>query len=185
MKTIVLICGAAGAGKDAAAAALVNRAGFARTGFADPLKDAVAIISGVPRAWFDDPQGKDEPLGGKWVAWTPRGLLKFIGTDLIRDQLDPDTWVHALATRIVARPEVTRWVVPDCRFPNELALHTYLPLGYECHAVKVVRPGHEPTSTGHESDQDLPVGSVIVNDSTLCALAAKALAFAATVIREA
>jgi hypothetical protein len=76
--------------------------------------------------WFKMPQ----KVNG---LWTPnplgepmsfRDLLKFVGTDLIRNQLDPDLWA-----RIVFSPDfyddeskdyISYLIIADCRFPNEL-----------------------------------------------------------------
>lgn len=49
---------------------------------------------------------------------TIRQVLQFVGTDLFRDRLHPDTWTQALMRRYT--PE-SNWVIADVRFPNEAA----------------------------------------------------------------
>ena len=60
MPTIVAFCGKAGAGKDTAAQVLCDHLGFERLAFADPLKEALAIIANEPVQNFHDPVLKEE-----------------------------------------------------------------------------------------------------------------------------
>ena len=55
---IILLCGWAGAGKDATASILVNKYGYQRYAFADQLKDIASAIYGFPREMADTPDGK-------------------------------------------------------------------------------------------------------------------------------
>jgi hypothetical protein len=49
-------------GKDSSVNFLVEKYGFKRVSFADPLKDAVAKSFYIPRAWLDDTSYKEKPL---------------------------------------------------------------------------------------------------------------------------
>ena len=69
---------------------------------------------------------------------TPRFLLQFIGTDLLRNQLHPEIWVNSLFTdyqpKLIpyvdkdnyplnssgTKYEYPNWIITDMRFPNEL-----------------------------------------------------------------
>ena len=84
--------------------------------------------------------------GLKLIKPTPRFLLQFIGTDLLRNQLHPEIWVNALISKYkplygyqttdskinigdisIPIPELDidkrvfpNWIITDMRFPNEL-----------------------------------------------------------------
>ncbi len=59
---IVALSGWKGSGKDMVANYLVEKRGFQRVSFADPLKDEVARKWNLPRSWMDDPAFKEKPL---------------------------------------------------------------------------------------------------------------------------
>ena len=59
---IVALSGWKGSGKDTLANYLVDRYGFKRLAFADPLKDMVSEEYGIPRSHLDDPAFKEKPI---------------------------------------------------------------------------------------------------------------------------
>jgi hypothetical protein len=65
-----------------------------------------------PDEWWSD------RLGIK--GFTPRKALQQLGTDVMRHHFHPDIWLAALERRILANPG-GKFVITDCRFPNELA----------------------------------------------------------------
>jgi hypothetical protein len=93
--------------------------------------------------WPADHNGEYEGIGGPhdypiWVAYddplfheshlkypgsyhskfmTVRDILQFVGTDLFRIQLDPDTWVQSVYRKKWQDDDIV--IVADCRFPNE------------------------------------------------------------------
>jgi hypothetical protein len=113
--------------------------------FADPLKDACSIIFGVDRKLFDTIDGKNSlteiiwptrkyanyqwmPFTEEWHKKTPsapkagermtvRELLQFVGTNLLREQLDPDVWIKSVYCKQYKGDDLV--IVADCRFPNE------------------------------------------------------------------
>lgn len=87
------------------------------------------------------PQSKDEliPKHHLWMAWnsyceefpddptdgdeefmTVRQVLQFVGTELFRNQLDPDVWLNSVFLKLWAEDDVV--IIADARFPNEAAL---------------------------------------------------------------
>lgn len=91
----------AGAGKTTAAEYLSDKCGYQRVSFASPLKDIAVSI------W-----GRD--------AATDRAKLQGLGVG-VRD-LDEDAWCNMAVRRIKdlhASGRASRFVVDDCRFPNE------------------------------------------------------------------
>ena len=64
---IVALSGWKGSGKDMVANYLVEKWGFQRVSFADPLKDEVARKWKLPRSWMDDLAFKEKPLLPYWA----------------------------------------------------------------------------------------------------------------------
>ncbi len=116
---IIGICGDIGSGKDSAAAALEERLGYVRMGFADGLKEWVAdAFPWVPRCHLFGTQAeKSQTLYvADGIHWTGRKLLEHLGE--AARQAYPDVWISQVMTRIDSS-DPWRWVIPDVRHPNE------------------------------------------------------------------
>jgi hypothetical protein len=110
--------------------------------FADALKDACVLIFGINRQDMETEEGKkkltdicwpvsikvDMPGGEIRDVWYPesnskfmtvREVLQFVGTDLFRNQMDPDVWVKSVYRKQYWNDDIV--IVADCRFPNEAA----------------------------------------------------------------
>lgn len=118
---LIGITGAAGAGKDTAAAWFVAEHGARRYSFATPIKEALSVMFGIPAAVFEDRVAKEQPV--EWLGRSPRYLAQRLGTEFGRDLVGPDVWVAILARRLLAAgfedPRSPPVVIPDVRFPNE------------------------------------------------------------------
>lgn len=124
---IIGICGFIGSGKDTAADYLVNFHEYRRESFANSLKDAVSAIFGwdrellegrtkESRAWRET---KDEWWSkrlGKNI--TPRHVLQYWGTEVIREGFHDDMWIASLENKL--RNTTDNIVITDCRFQNEI-----------------------------------------------------------------
>jgi hypothetical protein len=113
-------------GKDTLGKYFMEKHGFKRLGFADPLKEACRCIFG-----FTDDQlygGSKETCDDFWKV-QPRKVLQFIGTDLLRDQLnrceglewiDKSIWTNVMKKSIIDKLNGGySVVVTDVRFENE------------------------------------------------------------------
>lgn len=144
MKSIVLVSGWAGAGKDTFARFMKefapDKVEIMR--FAEPIKEWLAIIEGVPREWMDDPV-KKLPY---------REKMQRMGTEVFRDQIDKQFWVRWLMGRAL-ECEKSIVVVPDARFKNEIDPFfddkRFLPF-----PVRIERDGHKAVNE-HLSEHDL------------------------------
>lgn len=117
MKRLVIgLAGYKGVGKTTVANALVKHFGFTNLAFADPLKEMICGLLGVPVKEWD--AIKDKPIDPGNVEFTPRDLATGIGTDLVRNQLQGDFWIWHLRCRAGAR--ATRpLVISDVRYDDE------------------------------------------------------------------
>jgi hypothetical protein len=126
---IVGVCGLIGAGKDTIADYLVNIHQFRRESFANTLKDAVSAVFGWDRELLEGrtkhSRAWREQVDPWWAArlgmpdLTPRWVLQYWGTEVVRRGFHDDTWIASLENKL--RKTTDDVVISDCRFPNEIA----------------------------------------------------------------
>ena len=113
-------------GKDTVGDYLVSNCGFIKRAFADPLKAACRelFLLSDDQLYGDSKEVPD----GRWYGASSRRILQYVGTDLLRDQLDKI--MPGLGTNIHTR-NFELWynqnsgsniIVPDVRFRNEVEL---------------------------------------------------------------
>jgi len=125
---IIGICGLIGAGKDTMADYLVNIHQFRRESFANTLKDAVSAVFGWDRDLLEGRTRHSREWREQVDAWwadrlgmpdlTPRWVLQYWGTEVVRRSFHDDTWIASLENRL--RKTTDDVVISDCRFPNEI-----------------------------------------------------------------
>jgi len=127
MSRIIGICGFIGSGKDTVADYLVNFHGFKRESFANSLKDAVSHVFGWDRDLLEGRTKQSREWRETKDEWwskrlkrdiTPRWVLQYWGTDVIRKGFHNDMWVASLENRL--RQAQDDIVITDCRFLNEI-----------------------------------------------------------------
>jgi hypothetical protein len=185
-KTVVLFCGNAGMGKDTASDILATMTGGVKMAYADPLKDAVSAMLGIPKAILYGTQEQKETY--KVYDKSARHWLQFVGTELGRNQIHPDLWVHRLVDRVVAS---NAWFIfcSDCRFKNEIdtfkerLLLESVAGAVKVVAVRIINP-RVAVNLAHRSESEiynLPVEAfdvVLMNDGSLDDLRTKLRSFA-------
>jgi hypothetical protein len=127
MSRIIGICGFIGSGKDTVADYLVNFHGFKRESFANSLKDAVSMVFGWDRELLEGRTKQSREWREQKDEWwskrlgrdiTPRWVLQYWGTEVVRKGFHNDTWVASLENRL--HQTQNDIVITDCRFPNEI-----------------------------------------------------------------
>ena len=131
---VIGIAGHAGAGKDTAAAYLVERYGFVQASFADPIRSMALLMleeAGIDHRWLTERASKEARIPGLGIS--ARALMQTLGTECGRS-LHRNIWVRHMALRLglpgpdlslrgtpaaLATPVHDRIVISDCRFPNE------------------------------------------------------------------
>ena len=126
---IIGVCGLIGAGKDTIADYLVNIHQFRRESFANTLKDAVAAVFGWDRELLEGRTRHSREWREQVDPWwaerlgiptlTPRWVLQYWGTEVVRRAFHDDTWIASLENKL--RKTTDDVVISDCRFPNEIA----------------------------------------------------------------
>jgi len=127
MAKIIGIVGFIGSGKDTVADYLVNFHGYKRESFANSLKDAVAQVFGWDREMLEGRSKQSRDWRETRDEWwsdrlrqeiTPRWVLQYWGTEVVRKGFNDDMWVASLENRL--RKSTDDIVITDCRFPNEI-----------------------------------------------------------------
>jgi hypothetical protein len=109
---IIGIAGKKGCGKDTLAEH-IKIYGFEQKAFATPLKEVCKILFNLSddQVYGDKKEEIDVNCGK-----SPRYLMQFIGTDLLRKQLDSDIFVNAIKYSLNS---AKNYVISDIRFKNE------------------------------------------------------------------
>lgn len=128
---IIGICGLIGSGKGTVADILEENHCFDKVSFADTLKNAAATIFRWDRAMLEgdtkESREKREQVDEWWAErlgipdFSPRYLLQYMGTEVMRNNLHPDIWVLSLERKIIECGPGD-YVIPDVRFPNEIRM---------------------------------------------------------------
>jgi hypothetical protein len=164
---VIGLSGYARTGKDTVAQALVQKHGFIRVGFAEPLYalmlrlDPYITSAGTRLSTVVGQYGWER---AKDTFPELRRLMQEHG-DGARELLDPDVWVRALTLRL---DPSGKYVIADMRYPNEKAAVERL----GGRTVRVHRPGYGPTND-HISETALDDHSFdyhITNDGPLAYL---------------
>ena len=136
---IIGLCGLIGSGKGTVAEHLMRQHDFIGVSFAETLKDAAACIFGWDRDMLEgdttESRYEREQTDDWWserlgFVVSPRSMLQFMGTEVMRDNLHPEIWALATEMRILGMEEMfvksvgqkPNFVISDVRFPNEIAM---------------------------------------------------------------
>lgn len=165
-------------GKDTVADYLCCEYGFAKMSFAQPLKEAAAVLLGMT---VDQMNGvnydREAIIEGR--DYSVRTFLQYLGTEGMRN-FRASFWTDHIVQRIGVyqkheelRGRMARIVIPDMRFSDERALVKY----YYGTTLRVSRDsGYK--STGHVSDTPIECDVHLCNDGTLDELYAEVENFA-------
>ena len=122
---LIGVVGLISSGKDTVSDHLVKKHGFRKDSFAKSLKDAVSsmfnwdrdMLEGKTkesREWREKPDDFWSKRLHKKV--TPRWVLQYFGTEVMRQNMHDAIWVDSCMARYDGNPTV----IADTRFPNEI-----------------------------------------------------------------
>lgn len=147
---IISLCGLIGSGKDTVASDLINLAKFKKFSFAGSLKNTASAIFSWDRDLLEGATEESRVWRETVDEWwanklgipnlTPRWVLQYLGTDVLRTHFHEDIWLASLEKQLENAKIWTRnIIVTDCRFKNELELLS----GMGAHMIRVKR-GDDP-----------------------------------------
>lgn len=129
---LIGISGKKRAGKDTVAQRLVEQHGFVRYSLADPIREMlytldpmIEVIDHYPNAGAEEVTVRSAVDGVGWEVAKSRfpelrRLMQVLGTEVGREMIDPDLWLHLMVDFYDQRAaEGQSVVVPDIRFKNE------------------------------------------------------------------
>jgi hypothetical protein len=155
MIDVIGLSGYARTGKDTAAK-LLSGFGFKRVAFADTLRAAAYALNPIvghrPDKGLIHLQDVIDEYGWDGYKATEyaeeiRRVLQRLGTEVGRNLIGQDVWVEATFNNLTS----DRYVVTDCRFPNEA---DYIRERYDGLIIRIERPGVGPIN-GHPSETAL------------------------------
>lgn len=152
---IVALSGKMRSGKDTIANVLCESFGYTKIAFANKLRQAVYALDPVISGPEDEycylselDHRSYEYIKENYPEF--RRLLQAMGTEVGRNLFGENFWVDQLVRTVKENPE-TRYVITDCRFPNEAIAAQDALQGV---VIRVVREGNETTGT-HPSETAL------------------------------
>jgi len=126
---LIGVAGKIGSGKSTVAKYLVEKYGFIEISFAEPLKKACQNLFLFNDNQVFGTQLEKATADDRWFGKSPRDILQYVGTNLLRDQmykiipeLGKDIFIHRMelwySQEIKKTPNINV-VISDLRFPNE------------------------------------------------------------------
>jgi len=125
---LIGLVGLKGSGKDTMGDMFVKDYDFIKKSFADPLKEACKhlFVLSDEQLWGDLKETPDP----RWDNCTPREILQYVGSELLRDQLGKimpniNRNVHVHNMRLWLNENLSKYqfiICPDCRFEEEINL---------------------------------------------------------------
>lgn len=177
MKRIIAICGAKRSGKDVLANHIINKYGYTRLSFAEPLKELVKLLfnfSDEQVGLIDGDNDEKDTIDERWGI-SPRKALQFIGTEVLQHKIQellPNIGRDYFANILLSKIENDKtYVISDLRFIHEYEKIKHLDIDI----IKVIRPSitsEEGEQNGEQhlsevENQFIPCDKKIINDGTL------------------
>jgi hypothetical protein len=123
-----------------------------RMAFADPIKDIALHLLGMPKTVSYGTQADKENY--KYYGKSARHWLQWIGTEVARNQVHPDTWIHRFVDRAVCS-DAQVITGSDCRFRNEIeVMREQLAGKMDLMVFKIINP-RIPVNLQHQSESEV------------------------------
>lgn len=176
-KTILMLCGFKGAGKDTIANFL-NHYNYSKYAFATPVKDVISIMCGWDREMLEGTTEESrewrETVDEFWSErfnipnFTPRKALTHISTEIIRKHLCDSIWIDSIINQLEVQ-DSDKIVITDLRFMTEYErIKEYCEeRGYRLSIVKVNRIDPEYLAERYKAAHGDPEAIKIMNENDI------------------
>jgi dephospho-CoA kinase len=172
---LIGLAGLKRSGKDTVANFL-KEIGYIQYSFAQPIKEAVSVMTGYSYEYLDNQDTKEKPLEEfchDGINITPRLMMQTLGTEWARELIHPDFWLIIAKKRIEnAKQNI---VISDVRFENEAEFIR----NYGGVVVHIQRPSMVSNEfSNHASENGVEIHAMdklIINDGSLNDLREKSM----------
>ncbi len=170
MRRIIAFNGPIGVGKTTTAQCFERDHGFKILSFAQPMKEALVALTGIPMEYWVQEELKKQII--PWLGITHRDLMQRFATDFLRDMVHPEYFVIKMRQEFDKYPDANI-AIDDLRFENEAKLvHEFNGNVYTLHRKFQV----DEAGSKHKSEKPLPlhlIDYIIHSEPTVELTAAK------------
>ncbi len=171
---LIGLAGPAGCGKDTVAQILCDTQEFRRISLADPIRQGIFTMLGIPEEHLTDRELKEQPMA-ELCGKSPRQAMQTLGTEWGRNCIDPHLWLKVAERKVeyIRRLSATGnacingIVISDIRFPGEAKW-----LREQGGSIWHIRRPNNQNATKIEHESEIPLipeegDSFIINDSDM------------------
>lgn len=171
---LIGLAGPAGCGKDTVAQVLCDTQEFRRISLADPIRQGIFTMLGIPEEHLTDRELKEQPmieLCGK----SPRQAMQTLGTEWGRNCIDPNIWLKVAERKMeyidriasTGNALISGIVISDIRFPGEAKWLRELG-----GSIWHIRRPNNPNTTKAAHESEIPLipeegDSFVINDGDM------------------
>mgnify|MGYP003385301673 CR=1 FL=1 len=171
---LIGLAGPAGCGKDTVAQILCDTQEFRRISLADPIRQGIFTMLGIPEEHLTDRELKELPMV-ELCGKSPRQAMQTLGTEWGRNCIDPHLWLKVAERKVeyirrlaaTGNACINGIVISDIRFPGEAKW-----LREQGGSVWHIRRPNNPNATKIAHESEIPLipeegDSFIINDSDM------------------
>lgn len=168
---LIGLAGPAGCGKDTVAQILCDTQEFRRVSLADPIRQGIFTMLGIPEEHLTDRELKELPMV-ELCGKSPRQAMQTLGTEWGRNCIDPHLWLKVAERKVeyirrlaaTGNACINGIVISDIRFPGEAKW-----LREQGGQIWHIRRPNNPNATKAEHESEIPLipeegDSFIIND---------------------
>lgn len=174
---LIGLAGPAGCGKDTVAQILCDTQEFRRISLADPIRQGIFTMLGIPEEHLTDRELKELPMA-ELCGKSPRQAMQTLGTEWGRNLIDQHIWLKVAERKMeyisrlaeTGNAYISGIVISDIRFPGEAKW-----LREQGGSIWHIRRPNNPNATKAAHESEIPLipeegDSFIINDGDMDSL---------------
>lgn len=171
---LIGLAGPAGCGKDTVAQILCDTQEFRRISLADPIRQGLLTMLGIPEEYLTDRDLKEQPMP-ELCGKSPRQAMQTLGTEWGRNCIDPHIWLKVAERKMeyinrlasTGNAYISGIVISDIRFPGEAKW-----LREQGGSIWHIRRPNNPNATKAAHESEIPLipeddDSFVINDGDM------------------